>query len=258
MPCYCNPAAKKCEAGKLGVIEDRKFQTRPLYLQVRDAVLERIKSGQMKPGGLLPSEMDLHRDLGVSLGTLRKALGVLEAEHLIVREPGRGTFARGRQAGGALDRFNPIRGPDGAPLRGKAKTGKTKLAHPRGWERTALGLDTNDQVFRFERVRYHQERPFAYELICVPERRFPDLATRSSIPDDFEELAEISGVLVARAEGKVRAAIAPPAAATALSLADHSVVLSLERVAFDTDDQPVEAMTAYFNLEDGYCKFEMR
>jgi GntR family transcriptional regulator len=240
------------------VIEDPKFQTRPLYLQVRDAVLERIKSGLLKPGAVLPSEMDLHRELGVSLGTLRKALGVLEAEHLIVREPGRGTYVRSRQTGSAFDRFNPIRGADGAPLRGKAKTGKPKLSHPKGWERAALRLDASDQVFRFERVRFHGERAFAYELVCVPERRFPDLASHSSIPDDFEELAEISGVLVARAEGKVRTAPAPPAAATALSVEDHSVVLSLERLAFDTDDQPVEIMTAYFSLEDGYCRFEMR
>lgn len=240
------------------MIVDPKFQTRPLYLQVRDAVLERIKSGQLKPGGLLPSEMDLHRELGVSLGTMRKALGVLEAEHLIVREPGRGTFVRGRRAGGAEDRFNPIRTADGSPLRGRVKTGKIKLAHPKSWERAALKLDTNDQVVRFERVRFHEERAFAYELVCIPERRFPGLALRSSVPDDAEELAEISGALVARAEGKVRAGPAPPAAATALSLADDAVVLSFERLAFDTDDQPIEIMTAYLRLEDEYCKFDMR
>jgi GntR family transcriptional regulator len=239
------------------VIADRKFQTRPLYLQVRDAVLERIKSGQLKQGGLLPSEMDLHRELGVSLGTMRKALGVLEAERLIVREPGRGTFVRGRE-GSALDRFNPIRGADGAPLRGEVKTGKTRLTHPKAWERAALKLGTSDQVVRFERVRSHDGRPFAYELICIPERRFPGLSSRSSIPDDFEELAEIWGALVARAEAKVRAGAAPPAAATALSLTDESVVLSFERLAYDTDDLPIEIMTAYFRAGDEYCKFDMR
>jgi GntR family transcriptional regulator len=239
------------------VIPDPKFQTRPLYLQVRDAVLERIKSGQLKPGGLLPSEMDLHRELGVSLGTMRKALGVLEAECLIIREPGRGTFVRGRQAGSALDRFNPLRSADGSPLRGRVKTGKTRLTQPKGWERAALRLDANDQVVRFERTRFHDERPFAYELVCIPEQRFPSPALRS-VPDDFEQLAEITGALVARAEGKVTAEPAPSAAATALSLASDSVVLTVERLAFDTDDQPIEIMTAYLRLESEYCKFDMR
>jgi GntR family transcriptional regulator len=240
------------------VIGDRKFQVRPLYLQVRDAVLERIKSGQLKPGGLLPSEMDLHRELGVSLGTLRKALGVLESEQLIVREPGRGTFVRGRQGGGTLDRFNPIRGADGEPLRGKTKTGKAKLGHPKGWERAALRLGANDQVVRFERTRFQDTHPYAYEQVCVPERLFPGLAARPSVPDDFEELAQLSGLLVARAEAKVKAAPAPPSAASALALAGNTIVLTLERLAFDTDDHPIEALTAYLNFKDAYCKLEMR
>src|SRR3974390_924589 len=126
------------EAGKVAVNKSARFQVRPLYLQVRDAVFERIRSGQLKSGGVLPSEMDLHRELGVSLGTLRKALGVLESEQLIVREPGRGTFVRSHQA---AERFNPIRGLDGAPLRGRVKTGRAKLAPPKGAERAALKLE---------------------------------------------------------------------------------------------------------------------
>jgi GntR family transcriptional regulator len=202
--------------------------------------------------------MDLHQELGVSLGTLRKALGVLENEQLIVREPGRGTFVRSRQTGRALDRFDPMRGADGIPLRGRVKSGKARLATPRAWERASLKLEAEGHVLRFERVRFQGERPFAYELVCVPNRRFPDLASRATLPDDVEELAHNSGVLVARAEGKVKAVPAPHAAKTALSLADGAVVLCLERLAFDTDDQPIEAMLAYYDLEDGYCRLDMR
>ena len=140
---------------------DEKFLVRPLYLQVRDAVLDRIRSGKLRSGGLLPSEVDLHRELGVSLGTLRKALGVLEAEQLIVREPGRGTFVRSRETGRAYERFNPIRGNDGGPLRGHIKTGKAKLGMPRAWERTSLALEVTDRVVRFERIRTLAERVFA-------------------------------------------------------------------------------------------------
>jgi GntR family transcriptional regulator len=240
------------------VNEDAKFQVRPLYLQVRDAVLERIRSGQLRPGGLLPSEMDLHRELGVSLGTLRKALGVLEAEQLIVREPGRGTFVRSRQTGRALERFNPIRDSNGAPLRGRIKAGKAKVGTPKSWERAALKLGPADHVVRFERVRFSGERPFAYEMVCLPEQRFPELAAGSSPPDDLEELAQKSGIIVARAEGKIRVLPAPPPAATALSLAEAAVVLCLERLAFDTDDRPVEAMTAYYDLRNEYCRLDMR
>jgi len=50
----------------------------------------------------------------------------------------------------------------------------------------------------------------------------------SQIPDDLEELAKISGVLLARAEGKVRALAVPSEVAAALSVAERTVVLCLE------------------------------
>jgi GntR family transcriptional regulator len=235
-----------------------KFQVRPLYLQVRDALLERIKDGRWKPGANLPSEIDLYRQLGVSLGTLRKALGILESEQLIVREPGRGTFVRDHQAGQALGRFNPIRGADGTPLRGQVRSRKVKLAAPTPAERAALRLEAGEQVVRIQRIRVHEDRPFAYEQACVSERRFPGLAGQAAAPDELEELAQDWGVILARAEAKVRVAPASTAAAQALSLAERTPLLSMERLAIDTDHEPVEAMTAYYDLREEYCRIEMR
>jgi GntR family transcriptional regulator len=245
-------------ARQLAVNGSAKFLVKPLYLQVRDAVLDRIRSGKLGSGGLLPSEADLHREFGVSLGTLRKALSVLQAEQIIVREPGRGTFARSYQTDGAQERFNPIRSKDGVPLRGLIKIGKAKLGTPKAAERTALTLGAGDRVVRFARLRSFEGRGFAYEFVCLPERRFPDLMSRSQIPDDLEELAKISGVLLARAEGKVRALAVPSEVATALSVAERTVVLCLERVVFDTQDTPIEMMTAYYDLKDEYCSLLMR
>ena len=65
---------------------------RPLYLQVRDALLERITNGTWKPQMAIPNELELAREMGVSPGTMRKALELLEAEHLVTRRQGRGTF----------------------------------------------------------------------------------------------------------------------------------------------------------------------
>jgi GntR family transcriptional regulator len=235
-----------------------KFQVRPLYLQVRDALLERIKDGRWKPGANLPSEIDLYRQLGVSLGTLRKALSVLESEQIIVREPGRGTFVKDHHAGHALGRFNPIRGTNGAPLRGQVQSRKIRLATPTPAERAALRLQPGDQVVRIARLRVHDSRPFAYEQASVSDRRFPGLAGQADIPDELEDLAQDRGVILARAEAKVRLAPAPASAAQALAVAERTPLLVLERIAFDADQEPVEAMTAYYDLREEYCRLEMR
>src|SRR3546814_4534762 len=60
-------------------------EARPLYAQVRTLLLQRLIEGVWKPGTALPSEMQLAQELGVSQGTVRKALDDLAAENLVIR-----------------------------------------------------------------------------------------------------------------------------------------------------------------------------
>ena len=53
---------------------------------------EKIRKGIYSFGQKLPVERELIRQTGLSRGTVRKALGILEAERLIVRQHGRGAF----------------------------------------------------------------------------------------------------------------------------------------------------------------------
>ena len=63
----------------------------PLYIQIYRLFADRIFSGAWAEGQYLPSEYDLAQQLGVSEGTIRKALNQLAIGDLVVREHGRGT-----------------------------------------------------------------------------------------------------------------------------------------------------------------------
>lgn len=65
------------------------------YQRVRDAVLADIESGQFRPGDRLPSEEQLVAGLGVSLGTVQRALRELSDLGFVVRMHGSGTFVSG-------------------------------------------------------------------------------------------------------------------------------------------------------------------
>ena len=53
---------------------------------------DEIRSGRYAFGDKLPTERELVGEAGLSRGTVRKALAILEAERLIVRQHGRGAF----------------------------------------------------------------------------------------------------------------------------------------------------------------------
>ncbi|MFE2412470.1 GntR family transcriptional regulator [Kitasatospora sp. NPDC059408] len=64
------------------------------YERIADALREEIRAGQRKPGDRLPAETALAEQYGTSVPTLRQAVGVLEAEGLVEKRHGRGTFVR--------------------------------------------------------------------------------------------------------------------------------------------------------------------
>jgi DNA-binding transcriptional regulator YhcF (GntR family) len=65
-------------------------RARRVYAIVRD----RIARGDWAPGMRLPSHRELATELGVAPLTVRQVLAQLEAEGLVSREVGRGTFVR--------------------------------------------------------------------------------------------------------------------------------------------------------------------
>jgi GntR family transcriptional regulator len=69
----------------------------PLHEQVHAILRDRIVGGDWKPHVLLPGEVQLAQELGVSVGTVRKAMDQLARDGLVFRERGRGTFVRGDQ-----------------------------------------------------------------------------------------------------------------------------------------------------------------
>ena len=64
----------------------------PLYGQLTDKFRELILSGQLKPGQKLPSFTEMRERHGVSQATVNRVHGLLEAEGLIARRRGAGTF----------------------------------------------------------------------------------------------------------------------------------------------------------------------
>jgi methanogenic corrinoid protein MtbC1/DNA-binding transcriptional regulator YhcF (GntR family) len=66
----------------------------PRASHVYQLLLDRIRCGELGPGMRLPAHTQLAAAFGVAPLTVRQVLAQLEAQHLVVRERGRGTFVR--------------------------------------------------------------------------------------------------------------------------------------------------------------------
>src|SRR5688572_12443707 len=152
-----------------------RLLNRPLYLQVRDALVERIGKGEWKPGAAIPNEVDLAREFGISSGTMRKALDLLEDQRVLTRSQGRGTYVNDHSSAVLVSRFWRISAPDGKPMIGDTKTIEVVEAPANEEERRRLRLGVEDSVYRVRRVRWHDDRPFVVEEASLPTAHFPDL-----------------------------------------------------------------------------------
>jgi GntR family transcriptional regulator, histidine utilization repressor len=76
------------------VDRDRVAQAKamPAYEQIKRYVIKRISDGDWKPGGLIPSEMELVKEFGVARMTVSRALRELTSERVVTRVQGSGTF----------------------------------------------------------------------------------------------------------------------------------------------------------------------
>ena len=68
------------------------------YLQLARILRGRIASGEYPAGRKIPPLIELQEEFGLSSMTVRRAVGVLADEGLLVKVPGRGTFVRQPEA----------------------------------------------------------------------------------------------------------------------------------------------------------------
>jgi GntR family transcriptional regulator len=227
-----------------------RFSTRPLYLQVKDTLIQRILAGAWKPGAAIPNEIDLSRELGISVGTVRKALDEMESERLISRRQGRGTFVIDQSSDECAIRFSNIRDADGVRISGSVESCEIVSAAANESEARMLNLRLGDPVFRLHRLRSHDGQAYMIEDSSIPQARFPGLAQESEISASIVVLAHRYGLLLARVEEKIGVAVADASAAAALKIAEGTPLLKLDCVVYAIDGRPIEWRVARCHLRD--------
>lgn len=235
------------------------FAYKPLYVQVKESLVGHLIDGTWQPGQLIPSEIELARQTGVSQGTVRKALDAMTAEHLLVRQQGRGTYVAVPEESQILFRYYRLRPDQGEHSFPSSAVLKTAIGVPTEPETRALRLDANDHVIRISRIRRVAETPLLTETISLPESRFDGFAKLDDIPNNVYQLySERWGITVGRASERLKAVLSDKSDSKLLGCAESVPMLEISRIAYDLEDKPVELRISRCLTENFHYQIELK
>lgn len=215
----------------------------PLYRAVKRALLGAIESGRYGPGATLPSEATLASGLGVSIGTLRRAVDELVAEHVVVRRQGRGTYVATHDATRLMFQFFHVERADG--LREMPNVELVSFTRDRLGDAAAqvLRLKPGDPAVHVENLLRLQGRPVIHDRLVLPATLFRGLTERrlrERAGTLYQLYQKDFGITVLRALERARAVAADRSSARLLGVGVGAPVVEVRRTALTFNDQPVE------------------
>lgn len=194
----------------------------------------------MRPHEMLPREVDLAAELGISRTTLRQVLTTLAAAGSIYSVRGSGTFVSDAKIdkGTALFGFSE-------DMRARGMTPGSRLLHAGpeladGDVAERLGLRPGALVYRIERLRLADEVPMCVEDVRLPAELLPDLLTRDVSAGLYELLRSAYGIEVVVARQTIASSVATAQEADLLGIAVGAPVLNVRRVGQDARGRSVE------------------
>lgn len=213
----------------------------PLYVQIRQALKQRILDGHYKPYERLPSEQELMQAYGVSRITVRQALKDLHNEGLVFSAQGKGTFvSRAR----AVQDVQHLEGFEEAMTRkGYATSARVVGLHriaANADVREALRLPPGAQVIELRRVRYLNREPVSVDLSYFAESIGSRLIGRDLSGDVFPLLENQLGIPLGHADLLLEARACGPREAELLRIEPGQPVLQVRRLTHDQAGNPID------------------
>lgn len=152
----------------------------PLYArikrQLQEIIVAGLRSGQVQAGAFFTTEKDICRDFRVSAITAKRALDELEADGVLVRQRGRGTFIAQTRIPQVLDHFYRLTDVmQGMGLESSRRVLRIGVGMPDSRVAEALGLRGRERVVEIERLYSVNGEPFLLQTSHLPVKLFPGM-----------------------------------------------------------------------------------
>jgi len=213
--------------------------------------MRRIQSGKLKPGDMLPPEKELGIAFDVSRQTIRQAIGLLAAESLLERTPGRGTTV--------LDGKNRLMFfLDQSFAQQMLSMGMTphsevlrkKISTIDGSSSSSLHPKRGSQALELFRLRYADGVTIGVQYTIVVTEHCPDLHlqdfTKESLYNLFLSRYQL---MVTRIDHAVSAVFPDEWHKNLLKTTGDTPLLQVNTTAYLENDEPIEASTSFYRAD---------
>jgi GntR family transcriptional regulator len=220
----------------------------PLYFKVMLEIRENILSGKWTPGYQIPGEQELARQLGVSVITIRQALGQLAQEGLVRRERAKGTFVN--WTGPSRQSVNlEVEAEDLVTLNRHGTSFKLlaiEAVAPGKQIEQQFRLPSQERATRIIRLRMSHSQPLAYVISYLPSRIASRISRNRLLRQPLSNAIEAAcRIKVTGVKHVVAARLSDDEVSAHLGIPPGSPVLFVERDYLHKNDIVLRTMGFY-------------
>ena len=221
-------------------------------IQLSEMLTREIAAGRYPDGTRLPTERQMAEKLGVAVGTLRRALAILEHRGLLRRVQGSGNYIRVQPEIESMYEFFRLELLDGG---GSPSADVLSVQSMKKSDRLPH-IGPGALAHRIRRIRYLDATPVEVEEIWL-DGRFIDQIEREDLQDSlYNYYKETLNVIIGSVTDTIGVCNVPSWAPDVFEMTPGSPCGLVERIGYDLSGDPVEFSQNWFN--QNVCRYTNR
>ncbi|MGM0877151.1 MAG: GntR family transcriptional regulator [Bacillota bacterium] len=233
------------------VLIDRKNRL-PLYIQLKDIIIQNIENQVWVTGDMIPTEKELQEQYRLSRTTVRQALTELVSEGVLERIQGKGTYV-------SAPKLEPVRPGVTSFTQDMNSQGKQvqSIILEEGYVESstkvkrAFGLAEDEMVYKLVRLRLVDHVIIGYHEVYLHPAFTKNInfSIYDFTKDSLYEVLEREGVVWGESDETVEASLAGDVYGPLLKIDSASPILKLSRLTRLNNNRPLEYTTHVYRAD---------
>ena len=223
----------------------RPTQTLPIYVQISEMLIRDIMAGRLVDGERLAPEREMSKQLGISVGTLRKALSDMEEKGVLERRHGSGNYVRAKSDVASVYSFFRVELHSGGGLPSAEILSVDRVSKPEDSPEFGSASDG----YRIRRLRKLNAIPAVLEEIWLDGAQAKSLSKGTLGESLYLYYRNSLNLWITKAEDRIGQRQVPDWAPQEFDVSHGAPTPCVERLSYNQDGQAVEYSVNWINSD---------